>query len=88
MDWIKEVARLFDEANQAQTRVSDLGNRLNEVRNRISTALLAELPVAPGDLDELKVLVDRVSQAESKSLDLSGQALTILNSHLPPKKNG
>jgi uncharacterized protein YlxW (UPF0749 family) len=86
MDWIKEVARLFDEANQLQTRVSDLGNRLNEVRNRISTSLGAELPVAPGDLEELKVLVDRVSQAQSQSLDLSGQGLTILNSHLPPKK--
>ena len=86
MDWAKEVIRLFGEANQLQTRSSDLANRLNEVRNRISTSLGAELPVAPGDIDELKVLVDRVSQTQSQSMDLSGQGLTILNSHLPPKK--
>jgi len=87
MDWAKEVVRLFGEANELQTRASDLANRLNEVRNRISTSLGAELPVAPGDLDELKVLTDRVSQTQSQSMDLSGQALTILNSHLPPKNS-
>jgi hypothetical protein len=86
MDWIKEAIRLCGEANDQQARASDLANRLVEVRNRISTALGAPIDVAPGDVDELKVLNDRVAQAQSQSLAASGQVLTLLNSNLPPKK--
>ena len=86
MDWKKEAIRLCGEANDQQAHASDLANRLTEVRNRISTQLNNGPDVAPGDVDELKVLNDRVAQVEIQSLAASGQLLTLLQSNLPPKK--
>jgi hypothetical protein len=86
MDWKKEVERLFNEANEAQTRADDVANRLVAVRNRISTSVMADLEVAPGDLDAFTVLTSRLSEAHKRSIDLAGEAFEIVKSHLPPKK--
>ena len=85
-DWKKEAIRLCKLANDEQAHASDLANRLTEVRNRISTQLSNDKEVAPGDVDELKVLNDRVAQVEIQSLAASGQVLTLLNTNQPPKR--